>query len=65
MRKRLNLRKKLNRYDSFDRKFYTNVQNGFLKIAKRNKKKYQIIDSNLEIKHNKSLIIKTINNIIK
>ena len=33
MKKRLNIRKKLNRYDKFDNKFYSKVQKGFLKIT--------------------------------
>ena len=45
MKKRLKLRKKTNKYDKFNYKFYDNVQKGFLKIAKR-KKNYFIIDSN-------------------
>ena len=35
MKKRLRIRKKLNRYDKFDHNFYQNVQKGFLKIAKK------------------------------
>ncbi len=64
MIKRLNLRKSLNRYDKFNKKFYKKVQNGFLKIAKKNKSKYLIIDSNLEIKSNKKIIIDKINKLI-
>ena len=52
---RLKKRKNLNRYDNFNFKFYSKVQNGFLKIAK-NKKNYLIIDSNLPIKLNKIII---------
>ena len=65
MVKRLNKRKKLNRYDKFDKRFYTKVQNGFLNLSKKNKKKYFIVNSNLEIKENKNLIIKKINELIK
>ena len=36
MNKRLKSRKKLNRYDRFDKKFYQNVQKGFLKISNKN-----------------------------
>ena len=61
---RLNQRKSLNRYDKFDYNFYQKVQKGFLKISKKNKKKYQIINSNLDINENKSLIIKQINKLI-
>ena len=64
MSKRLKDRKSLNRYDKFDYNFYQKVQKGFLKISKKNKKKYQIINSNLDITENKSLIIKQINKLI-
>ena len=30
--------------------FYQKVQNGFLKLANKNKKKYLIVNSNLDIK---------------
>jgi len=65
MIKRLKKRKKLNRYDKFDKKFYTKVQNGFLNLSKKDKKKYLIIDSILQIKENKTLIIKKIDKLIK
>ena len=64
MIKRLKLRKSLNRYDKFDNKFYTNVQKGFIKLASKNKKKYKIINSNLEVKFNETLIIQTIKKLI-
>jgi dTMP kinase len=64
MNKRLKSRKKLNRYDKFDNKFYQNVQKGFLKISNKNIKKYQIINSNLDINTNKSIIIKKIEKLI-
>ena len=64
MVKRLKLRKALNRYDKFNNIFYSKVQNGFLKLYRRNKKKYQIIDSNLDINFNKSLILKKIDKLI-
>ena len=65
MLKRLKDRKKLNRYDKFNNNFYKRVQNGFLKIAKKNRSKYQIIDSNLEIKFNRKLIVDKITRLIK
>ncbi len=65
MQKRLKIRKKLNRYDTFNFKFYQKVQRGFLKIAKQKNKKCQIVDSNLDIEINKKTIIEKINNIIK
>ena len=64
MIKRLKQRKKLNRYDKFKKKFYEKVQKGYLKIAK-NPKKYQIINSNLNIELNKKSVIKKIEQLIK
>ena len=64
MIKRLKLRKSLNRYDKFNNKFYQKVQNGFIKLSKKDKKKYQIINSNLDINHNKAQIIQTISRLI-
>ena len=43
--KRLNKRKKKNRYDKFSKKFYVKVQNSFIKIAKSNKRRYVILDN--------------------
>ena len=62
---RLKKRKSLNRYDQFDMNFYNKVQNGFLKLAKMNKKLYRIVDSNLDIKKNEDLIINQIKKLIK
>ena len=60
MRKRLNLRKNINRYDKFNYSFYEKVQKGFLKIA-RNNKNYIIINSNKKnIKENSNIIIENI-----
>ena len=64
LNKRLKSRKSLNRYDQFNYNFYEKVQRGFLKLSKKNKKKYQIIDSNLDINHNLSLILKKIDKLI-
>ena len=65
MLKRLKSRNSLNRYDKFNKKFYDRVQNGFIKLSKRNNKKYQIVDSNLDIKKNENLIIDKVKKIIK
>ena len=65
MLSRLRKRDKLNRYDKFSRKFYEKVQKGYLKIARNKKNKYLIIDSNLELKRNKEIIIRKINDLIK
>ena len=62
---RLKKRKSLNRYDQFDVNFYNKVQRGFLKLAKYNKKKYKIVDSNLDIKKNEDLIINQLQKLIK
>jgi len=64
MIKRLKLRKSLNRYDKFNSKFYENVQKGFLKLAKIKIKKYKIINSDLDISYNKSLILSKISKLI-
>ena len=64
MKKRLRLRKKLNRYDKFNSKFYERVQNGFIKISKKNPKKYIKINSNLDIDLNESIILNKINDLI-
>jgi len=64
MIKRLKLRKSLNRYDKFNSRFYQNVQKGFLKLANKEKKKYKIINSNLDIKINENLIIQSIKKLI-
>ena len=61
---RLNDRKSLNRYDKFNFRFYQKVQKGFLKLSKKNKRKYLIINSNLDKNENKKLIINQINKLI-
>ena len=65
MHKRLKLRKNLNRYDKFKSTFYDKVQKGYIKIAKKNAKKYQIINSNLNIETNKLLIVNKIERLIR
>ena len=42
---RLKKRRKKNRYDKFSKNFYTKVQNAFIKIAKKNTKRYCIVDN--------------------
>ena len=64
MIKRLRLRKSLNRYDKFNYNFYQKVQKGFLKIASKSKRKYQIINSNLDIETNNVLIREKIDKLI-
>ena len=65
LQERLKKRKSLNRYDKFNMSFYKKVQNGYLKLSKKNKKKYQLINSNLEIKKNEMLILSIIDRLIK
>ena len=65
MLQRLKKRNKLNRYDTFNVKFYKKVQKGFLTLAKKKPNKYKIINSNLDMKINKDIILKKINELIK
>ena len=64
MKSRLIKRKKLNRYDKFNNIFYDRVQKGFLKILKKNPKKYLKINSNLSIDYNEKIILNKINDLI-
>ena len=65
LQKRLKQRKSLNRYDKFKMSFYSKVQKGFIKLSKKQKNKYQLINSNLEISKNEKLILSTIDKLIK
>ena len=62
---RLKKRKSINRYDKFDLKFYSKVQNGFIKLSNKQKKKYKIINSNLDINVNEKIVLKKIQDLIK
>ena len=42
---RLKKRKKKNRYDKFSKSFYIKVQKAFINIAKKNRKRYFVIDN--------------------
>ena len=64
MKKRLGQRKRLNRYDKFDTKFYNKVQNGFIKLSKSKPKKYIKINSNMNIKINEKIILDKIKSLI-
>ena len=59
LKKRLKDRKNKNKYDNFKISFYRKVQNGFMKLSKKNKK-YVIIDSNKNINYNKLKVINKI-----
>ncbi len=65
MQKRLKSRHSLNRYDKFKKNFYNKVQKGFIKLSLRNKRKYLLIDSNLDIKFNEKIIIEKVKKLIK
>ena len=65
LQKRLEQRKSLNRYDKFKMSFYNKVQSGFLRLLKKKKNKYQLINSNLDIKKNEKLILNKIYRLIK
>ncbi len=65
MKKRLYKRKNLNRYDSFKKEFYKKVQRGFLNLAKKNSKKYLVINSNSDIKSNEFKIIEKMIQLLK
>jgi dTMP kinase len=45
--------------------FYSKVQKGFINLSKKQKNKYQLINSNLEISKNEKLILSTIDKLIK
>lgn len=64
MKLRLLKRKKLNRYDNFDKFFYKKVQEGFIKIQQKNPKKYMKVNSNLDIIKNKKLILNKIGDLV-
>ena len=59
LQKRLKLRKNKNRYDKFKINFYNKVQNGYLKISKKNPK-YMIINSNKNLQENKKIVLNNI-----
>ena len=65
LKKRLKQRKSLNRYDKFKMSFYNKVQKGFLNLSKKQKNKYQLINSNLDLNNNEKLILDKIDKLIK
>ena len=58
--KRINERGKKNRYDKFSKNFYIKVQNAFVKIAKKNKKKYLVLDNSSDSNEIEKIILKRI-----
>ena len=65
LKERLKQRKSLNRYDKFNMSFYDKVQKGFIRLSNKQKKKYQLINSNLDIRDNEKLVLDKIENLIK
>ena len=55
---RIKKRGKKNRYDKFSRSFYSKAQNAFIKIGKKDKKKYFIIDNTNDSPDTEKLILK-------
>ena len=62
---RLKKRKSLNRYDKFNMSFYDKVQKGFIKLSNKQKRKYLLVNSNLDIRDNEKLVLDKIENLIK
>ena len=62
--KRIKKRKKRNRYDKFTKSFYNNVQKAFIKIAKRDKKRYFIVDNSNETKETERVIFSRFNKLL-
>ena len=54
---RLKKRKKKNRYDKFSKHFYMKAQNAFIKIAKKNKRRYFILDNSKDSKETEKIIL--------
>ena len=55
---RLKKRKIKNRYDRFSRDFYIKVQKAFIKIAKKNKKRYCVLDNSKDSNEIEKIILK-------
>ena len=53
---RVKKRKFKNRYDKFSKSFYNHVQNSFIKLAKKNTKRYFVIDNTNDSKEVEKII---------
>ena len=53
---RLKVRKKKNRYDKFSKSFYIKAQKAFIKIAKKDKKRYFVVDNSEDTKNVERII---------
>ena len=55
---RLKNRKRKNRYDKFSKNFYIKVQNAFLKLARKNQKRYFVLDNSEDSNVIEKIILK-------
>jgi len=55
---RLKNRKRKNRYDKFSKNFYIKVQNAFLKLARKNQKRYFVLDNSKDSNVIEKIILK-------
>ena len=55
---RLKNRKRKNRYDKFSKNFYIKVQNAFLKLARKNQKRYFVLDNSKDSDVIEKIILK-------
>ena len=62
---RLKKRKKKNRYDKFSKYFYKKVQNAFIKIAKKDKKRYIILETSKDTKDTEKIIFSKFTRILQ
>ena len=53
---RLGKRKKRNRYDKFSKSFYLRAQKSFINIAKKNKRRYLVLDNSKDSKETEKII---------
>jgi dTMP kinase len=63
--KRLKKRKNKNRYDKFSKRFYIRAQNAFIKMAKKNKKKYVILDNSNDTNEVEKIIFNKVIKLVK
>ena len=61
--RRLKKRIQKNRYDKFSKKFYVRAQNAFIKIAKKNKNKYFVLDNSRDSDETEKIILKKFNEV--
>ena len=61
--RRLKKRKQKNRYDKFSKNFYVRAQNAFIKIAKKNKEKYFVLDNSRDSDETEKIILKKFNEV--